>query len=389
MSLKPSKDIALFDDARRTRGRNGKSARADLFKEYVEALNAIGVRYRPIYTMVGGSDLINTWGTNNVLNATHLAVSPGCSGLRASFLVLPSYGQQSNPQQLRMTVGAEAADSGEPVALWDDTRPSRYPLNCHEATRMDFPSSFTQAPNNIVVGNEGTNSPQIRSGLVFEKWNLSPDPMTAVPEALPTDTIAAGQTILGQSASDAELRSMKGYRDQLRRIYAGRRLVAQWSAVCGADGTADDGAIRMTVAPASYRYLFDQTLGVGGVAPTRTKRGMTLPLKSTAPGIRTRIRIYFRVLAAMESGSGGEFAVYNLGDSGDTLVGPTAMTNPISVTGSTYQWYGMSATFNPNTDTYFQGNTVRDYDRVVPCARATSGVVKIRAFGLFAYHSIA
>ena len=388
MSLRVPTTISLYDDACRADGRNGGPAVGSIFKGYVDGLNAIACRYRPVLSFWGGSDWGNSFSeASGGYNFNWLNVNPGVTRLVGHFLTCPNNGVPSNPQTVDMVVNITVGTAYSPPVPEDDNHPTKYPRDAVEVASIKFPATATQRPVVLQLASHFTNGPQLRSGLVYEDQNINPGSI----QAIPSDYITTGAAITGKAASNSDIRATKGIRDFFRSVHAGHRLAFGWAGQHGV--SPNDGDCKLNFAPTAYRYLFSQTIGDGGTAPTATGRGITVPLRYSAAGIRTRVRVYVSVLAAMATGAGGvgSLAVYNLDDSGAMPGAAVPLVNGPSITGTTWAWYGWSTPFNPGADAYFLGNAVRPYDRVVLCGKSTSGTdyLRIGAFSMAAYHSVA
>lgn len=387
-----SPHIALYDDAKRVDARNGAPASAAYASEMIGSLDSLACRFRPTFNFFGGSDAINRAA---LLHQNRLDVSPGSIGMSMTGLVVPSVGSPSDPQRVTGTVGATTLTMPMAIGLRADPSRAVYPRDAVRTVRANFDAAPNDSPHAVTIGSEGANGPQIRSGVFYERWNFTPtDPAPPdAPQVLPTDSFRPGGNILGREASFDDIHALAGLRDYYRRVIAGRRLAFGVAFVAGADGTEDDGCAKLNLSPTNYRYILDQNTGQGGgaTAPSPTGRGITIPLQFSACGLRTRIRLYFSVRARMATGAGGTgtFATYSLDDAG-AMTGPTAMVNGPSVTGTTWQWYGWSSPFDPAADSYFLGNAVRKYDRVLPCGKSTSvgDFLQVSSFSVAAFHSV-
>lgn len=381
-----------MDDAKRADGRNAAPASAAMIAEMIGVLNSFSCRFRPTFSFFGGSDFINR---TAMLHQNRLDVSPGSPGMSMALLAIPSMGNPSDPQQVTGTVGADTQVIPMRIDVPAGSNRAVYPRDVIRTVKRNFDFEPDYSSHAVTVGSEGTNGPQIRSGVFFERWNFTPpDPAPpATPQVIPVEAYRPGGNILGREASFDDIHALAALRDYYRRVIAGKRLAFGVAFVAGADGTENDGAAKLNLSPTNFRYILDQNTGQGGgaTAPSPTGRGITIPLQSSACGLRTRIRLYFSARARMATGAGGmgTFATYSLDDAG-AITGPTAMVNGPSVTGTTWQWYGWSSPFDPAADCYFLGNAVRKYDRVLICGKSTSApdFLQVSAFSIAAFHSV-
>lgn len=376
------KSFSFFDDTRAAEARNLQAAKASTAADEVGALDAISTRYRPLFNFWGGSIAVGGW-TTPLIRQSWANISPGSPGLSMSFGCIPSHHQTASGQGVATTVaGADAGTHGSFDVQWSELT-ALYPTEVFApaSARPDF--TRDGSVKEIAIGSNTANGPQIRSGLIFERLNDAPT--TAAPsttQTVPTDWIAPAAPIIGQRTSGSNLRSTRGMRDFFRDVYKARRLCFGWSGALtgGASGF-------ITFGGTTARYIFDQTVGTGATAPSPTGPAITVPLRYSAAGRATTVRLYLRVYAAMTGGGTGTFAYFNR--SGAGMSAETAMTNPITVSGSTPAWYGCASgtTFSEANDCHFDGNAALSYDRIMLCGKsAGGGTLTVGAFTIHAFH---
>jgi hypothetical protein len=384
-----STTTVLLDDAKRADARNGAPAAGSVLKDVIDALKTNACRYRPIYSMWGGDDLINQ---TIITRHQWLNSSPGSPGLGSVFLVLPSTGVPTTTQSIEMGVGGVTfQDSYTPAVARNTLNPMRYPIAAEVNTSLYFDQvGGDNGVRDIWLGSKSANGPQLRSALVFERQNATPvETPTAAPSTISDNWLVPGSWIIGTGASDIRTRSVRAVRDYWRRVYKGRCLTFGWSGISPGSATPYDGQAVFT--GGSYRYIFDQNIGDGGgVAPSVSGGGITVPLKNAASGRNVTTRVYVSAYCRQVGGGTGSLGYSHRNPDGTTMTAIGALTNPIAVTSSSWAWYGMSTTFNPAADCYLTADTTLDYDRIVLCGKTTGGTsFEVGAFTFAAYHSAA
>jgi len=160
-----------------------------------------------------------------------------------------------------------------------------------------------------------------------------------------------------------------------------------WSVICPGQFSSSRRAIAFSTSPQQYRYIFDQTFGVGGSSFAVGDPSITLPLANAAAGMRTQVRVYVFVYAAMTGATNtGTLAVSSRTGALNTQAAtPTALTNPVTISGVPFAWYPDPTTWTPSTGAYFLGNAAVAYDRVALCAKASGPAADQVAIGAFTF----
>jgi hypothetical protein len=399
------KRLTLFDDGTGDDARSLMPARATTVKDMAEALNHVACRPRPIYSFWGDANTVNS----SVIGVLWPNLSPACPGLGSRLIVVPTFtASPVSTQSLAWGIDAGVSDGNA-----DSTGNAAFPVMNDQVTGSgtSYPKSsveFGVFPNHesyqdnklyrVGIDSATLSGPKVKSGLIFEKRNLDPKirhfkdgdgVLTGTHmQALPTDCYSPGSPIIGPTFGLNDFRSLEKMREFFRSVYKSKRLVFGWSAV-----NPGGFYVAFSVSSAAYRYIFDQSVGVSGVAPSTTGPGISVPLQYSASGLRTTQRIYVAVYAAMSAGGGDEggLAVYNRANDG-SMAGPTALTNGPTITGTSFAWYPGAGDFDEDTAPYFQGNALLNFscDRVLLCAKRTSGStahVRIGAVMMWAYHA--
>ena len=369
-----------MDDSRRLAGRSGSSANGRAFKDMVTGLNAIATRQRPLFTWVGGPLNGNTSQALPSIRANWLDASPGRNGISTMALQLPTAGPPVTGQGATIGITGAFATTLSGASPYAGPAPVTARLYPEKGTVSDslaivVPKDSSTRPRGLAISSDTTAGPQLRAGMIWEsnnnESNIGPN---ANPRLLPTDWESSGQQISGRDTAVSDLRSMRSVRNYLRQAYKGRRIHFGWCA--GNPDNATTTPINVAVGPG---YILNQI-----AAYTATGPGMRIPLRYAASGINTRVRLYFSVYARMNGGGTGGFTYYGLDDFG-AAVGPTAMAHSITVSGSTWQWYGQSDPFNEATGTYLLGNATLPFDNIQVVGSGAN--LNVGAFMLFAYHS--
>jgi hypothetical protein len=173
--------------------------------------------------------------------------------------------------------------------------------------------------------------------------------------------------------------TMDRLRDRLNHVHQNRTTQISWAC-------RDDEYVEFATSSQAYRYIFDQTIGTGGTAPSATGPADTLPNLYAGYGISTLVRVYVYVYAAMSGNTDtGTLAVAN--KASGAMGAMTALTNPVSIGGTGYAWYPSLGSLTASTGAYFLSPTTAAFDRI--CLGARSGgatdKVRIKAWTMIVY----
>ncbi len=254
----------------------------------------------------------------------------------------------------------------------------------------DYPDNIVTLPDNTdndddnvtgdvedsTVGSSGLYAP---SGCVYEDAIKEPTPS----ETLDPSKFASGRDILATQAGSYG--TMNQMRDRFDHTWKNRRPVFNWCT-----NSTTSSFIGFSTSSQAYRYIFDQSIGTGGTAPSLTNKAITLP--GYAAGIYNFniLRVYVSVYASMSGGTDtGSIGVANRAVGG-AMQAFQAMQNPVTISGTTYAWYPGAGAFDPSTHMYFDTPTAEDFDRVCIGARSSgaSDYVRVRAVALFVCPSL-
>lgn len=201
--------------------------------------------------------------------------------------------------------------------------------------------------------------------------------------------VQQGLPIVGVRSGNLDsAETLRQLRVSLINAYQFRRGQVGW---CAQAVEADAKYVDFNTSSQNFRYIFKQSYGAGGLAHAVDAPALTLPLLYSAAGISTQIRCYVFVYARMSGGTDtGSIGIANRDASGVMATSASALTNPVTISGTTWKWYPdkLSATtsrFNPATAPYFlgyAGATSPAYDRVALCAKSSgaTNTVQIAAF---------
>lgn len=200
--------------------------------------------------------------------------------------------------------------------------------------------------------------------------------------------VREGLPIVGlRSGSPDSAEALQKLRQSLLNTYQFRRGQIGW---CAQAVESDSNFVTLSISPTNYRYIFDQTYGAGGTAHTVSSPAKTLPLTYSSAGLSTQVRCYVFVYARMTGViNTGSIGVANRDASGAMASAASDLTNPITVSGTTWKWYpdklsATTARFNPATAPYFLGYAGAGYDRVALCGKSTgaTNTLQIAAFSI-------
>ncbi len=354
----------LFDDAARVGATNEKPANANLMRTLVATLNEFARRQRPLFNWMGGS-ATNTSDAAAEPSVRHMYITgeTGAPDIAARMLLIPVANAAAVPKT-GLTVAHSYAGSSSSFKVSQ----SRNVLeNINENPALWYPQFLTAAESfhfgdytgdtarelTFASGSTGVFGPQLRAGMVYEPQietrNISgvPHPIEGT-EVLSTTHLATGSEIIGAEVND---RDMGAIRDFMNRVWRDKRIHFGFN-VCR-NGTGTLGIVFAN----QYRYIMDTSIGTGGAAPSTTGPGIAIPLRYSAQGARTTVRIYVRVYARMSGGTDtGSLGFVTRNNSGG-MTTAAALTNAPTISGTTWQWYpATTSDFNPATDPYFDGN---------------------------------
>jgi hypothetical protein len=379
----PALGPASFDDEAETQGSNGKPALASIYKNYATVLNAIQYAGRNLWTFWGGGANNNAADIQRGLwNHRHVAGKH----LRGKLL----FYQANLPRDVTQAlIGREyGATLAYPVDYDALAVAASEPTGLRATSIFGDQDGVDATTNNAELlgwGSQSTNGPFITSGLMYEAAQGVIDPAAAYAYVPPSFADPGTDIIATALAADPTM-TIDRLRSQLVACWLKMRPSLVWSRNLPGTGTnyvEFSAATPPYGSPTQYRYIFDQTIGTGGTAPSLTGPGMTFPLHHAASGLNTQVKLRAWVYARMGSAVGpdtGEIAFANRDASG-TMTAFTAPTNPVTISGTTFQWWPVLTT----GDMSFSGYAGAAYDRILLGARSSgaSDKVQIAAFAIF------
>lgn len=400
----------LRDDSAQTPGKNGKPALAGAIGSSIKVANQFSLRARPLFNWWGGnSDSSETAAAPQIMSR-YLSRSLGHPDVYAFPLIVPvpdtvtpiapttplivDYRATGLPAtQSTVPLAKNTKENiNEPPSTW-------YPDFCQMASpwRVNFkdysPGVATATPMTVRTGGPTSDiiGPQLRSGMIIEAEMLWGTPVIGK-EVLATDGFTSGNDIIGGGGAghyfNTTNRDLQGVRDFINSLYREKRIHFGW---CMSPGTGTSGASGVLISSTNPTYILNTQYGSGGglhIAPTITGPSIAIPLQFAAHGRNTTVRLYVSVYARMTGGGSGTLSYYGRDTSTfglGALVGPTALTNGPTITGTTLQWWPSGTTWNPATWPYFPGSAIRASDRILLCGQSSgASSLEIVAFTITA-----
>jgi len=375
----PLGKLPLLDDQERALAKNGLAAVGSLVGKEADLLERIAYSGRPLFTWIGGdSTTINKANCfRQVFNNQHSANVDEYTWLH----YLEGTAARVNTQGLTVSIDSSTTTTN----LDYSTSPTpTYATDIKTLTaRTAFGLTSTGAKE-LVFGSATANGPQLRSGLFLSagQFQVVPGEDTCTLDA---GRFAQNHEILGIETGATTDKTLTRFRNVYLNTWRYRRPQFGWSAI-----NPGTGYVEFSTSKSDYRYIFDQTYGTNGTAIGAGTPAMTMPLEYSAAGLRTQIRVYVFVYAAMSSGTGtGTLAVANKNASGTMASTPTALTNNVSISGTSFAWYPSLSTALSSC-AYFTAYAGTTFDRVALCARNSGGEfdgnVRIGAFTMIPIH---
>lgn len=340
----------------------------------VQRLIAQHIQYRqhqgrPLGHFWGG------WDTNAIASGTptfRLArldlLDGGCAKFGALMHVMSSAGDLSD------TAGIYINGSYTPVL--GNVNAIKYPDQIQSKNATTPERSPAVATGDTIEEAIGFDDTYPMAGCFYE------DAVTAfadVSTTLATDGVGPGKDIL--ASQTGAYGTVEVMIDRFMHVWKNRRNTYSWF-------TTESGYHEFALSSHAYRYIFDQTVGTGGTAPSATGPAITLPHQYSGPGRDTGVRVFVWVLAAMSGTTdGGTLAVANKDPSSGLLGAMTPLVNPQTIGGTGFAWYPSLGTFDPTETPYFVSPTNLPFDRVCLGGRSegTTDKLRIRGFMMAAY----
>ena len=364
----------LLDDAARLSASNGALARASLPNRLASSIRQFQHGGRPLFHWFNAPFAFTS---ANLYRFVRLNKLDG-NGQQMSAIVgtIP-------PTTAPTTTSAVRIQKVSSVTNYDTAYTSAavqhsYPEDVASLRVAGIPAGggVSGVPEEFAIGPVDTASPDMLMGCVYEDAAFAADPTLTVLD----QGFTVGNPIVASKSGGRS--TMNVMRDRFTHVWRNRRPHVGYSV-----RFPDSGGYVLTTA-GQYRYIFDGTIGDGGVAPSATGKGMTLPLKYSAAGRRTQVRVYVWVYARLTAGTGtGSIAVANKGASG-TMGTMAALTNGSAISGTSFAWWPHMGSFDPATNAYFNGYAGAPFDRVLLGGKTTGTAdLEISAFVMVPYHS--
>lgn len=383
----------FLDDSELTRAQNAQPATAGTVGKEIALVNQAAHAGRPFFSWVQG-DL----GTN--LTATgHYPLVEILSCFRQVYMASNRGATTESGEIMGVTV-ADTHDAGfltgqgftvsigtaTTHAYWNYTTQvtTTFP---DQATRLPFVSSwgYSTLPAEVLIGADTANFAQPVAGSIWQ------DPVNSIDSTKGSavgsaDVIAKGEIIATRGTGVEQLTSLINV---FRDTWFHQRPQGGWSTALPGMTDVRTSTIRgvhFTTSTRSFRYIFDQTYGGGGTNFSTGSPAMTLPLFRSAGGIRTQVRVYVFVYAAMSGATDvGGIGVANKDSGGTMATIASGVTNSVAITGTTFQWYPpLDSTWHASTAPYFLAYTNSAFDRVALCAES-SGATDHVIIGAFTF----
>lgn len=389
--------LILRDDSAQVAGKNGQPALAGAIGSAVKIANTFSLRARSIFNWWGGNSNTSETAAAPQVTTRYLSRSAGHPHVYAQPLIVPIPDAPAVPPAtgLKANYSAPGQDTtsfhplvrntkeniNEPPSTW-------YPDFCHIEPiyrileKSYAPGVATALPLTIRAGGPTPDifGPQLRSGMIIE-GEMTGLPNPAIGKSvISVDGLTAGNDIIGSGGAGTigtTGRDLAGIRDFINALAREKRITFGW---CLAPGAGFLGASGIVITATTPRYILNTNVGPGGgagvIAPTILGPGIPIPLRYTGHGRHTTVRIYVSVLARMTGGGTGTLSYYNR-DASTTgvggLVGPTALVNGPTISGTTLQWYPSGTSWVADTWPYLLGNAIpeRETDRIILCGQSS------------------
>lgn len=213
------------------------------------------------------------------------------------------------------------------------------------------------------------------AGCVFEDQIRDMNPEDTVMD----NQFAGGREVL--ATQTGSFSTMDRMRDRINHVHQNRNTQISWAC-------PDDSYFEFN--GSDYRYMFDQTIGDGGTAPSFDGPGITLPVPYAGYGIASQVRVYLYVYAAMSGTTDhGTVAVANK-DATGAMGAMTPLVNGATISGTSYQWYPGLGALDPAAGAYFLSPTGIVFDRVCIGGRSegTTDKLRVKAWTLVVFPGI-
>jgi hypothetical protein len=376
----------FIDDAARTdHCRNGQPAHGQTMESMATFLNQIAYAGRPLFNW-WGSDWPGGASPQDVIRQVVMR-QQGAVQQRTAVHALRPTGALAAGQGLFSGIDGVVAPAGTDVDEGYASLPSAaYPADVvmrKIVGEQELDERFAQ----VRAGNITANGPQLRSGVYGEAGVQTADDTFATSAIAGTGRYVAQGKVVAVDSSVSSIETVTRFRDRFNEVWMRRRPQIGWNIQA-----AGAGATSIQTLSTDWRYIFDNSIGDGGVAPSATGPGITLPLKYAGSGLRTQVRVIVCVYARMSGTTDtGTVGIANKNASG-TMGAFAALTNPVTITGNTFAWYPtIPSNTAPESMPYFNGycGPASEFDRVL-IGFKTSGAtdsVDIGGFSLIVCHS--
>ncbi len=223
----------------------------------------------------------------------------------------------------------------------------------------------------------GTDSVGIASMCLYEDAIKD----YTIADTIDSSKFAAARDVL--ATQTGSYGTMDQMRDRFDHTWKMRRPVFNWS-------TDNAEYIEFSESSEEYRYIFDQSIGDGGTAPSASGPACTLPAYACGFANFNIVRVFVNVYAAMSGNTdGGTIGIANK-DANGSMQAFQDLQLPATIGGTGYAWYPSLGSFDPSTDQYFDAPIGSAFDRFCIGAKSDGSTdnVRIKAVSLFIYPSL-
>jgi hypothetical protein len=374
---------SFLDDNERTAGANGQPAVASLMAKEIALANQLAHAGRPVFSWYGANGQTQPPSLDHTSAYRQIYMAGNAGAVSEAGLMMGMHHDEASPPGFQSGQGYRVRIGGVDTTTLTSDSSSAATTWPSGVTTFLVNSSFgvSTTPTELTIGAVTSNYPQPKAGTYWQNPNNLVD-MTSSSYIGSQDVHAGGDIVAVKSGTQENLSKLAAI---FNDTWFHQRPQIGWSVICPGQFSSSRRAIVFNVSSQQYRYIFDQTYGITGTAFSSGVPGITLPLANSAAGSRTAVRVYVFVYAAMSGGTNtGTLAVSNKTAHNAVAAAPVALTNPVSITGSTFAWYPDPTTWTPTTGAYFNGFTTDAFDRIALCAKS-SGPADQVAIGAFTF----
>ncbi len=370
------------DDQQREYARNGKAASGDVMRKTIALANQVTFAGKPIFNWIAdlGTTNANITGIDPLYRQIYTGENYGAIREGARAIYLPDTGTSVAGQGWHVTWTSTSTTS---LLHYSGVSGTSYPVG---ALTSHVLTSAGYGIRELKIGSVTSNGPQLSAGCVYQEPQNEIDPSLLQPISsvygyAGLANVGPGRNVFGSSTSTTATEVLRNLTHVLVDTYGRRRPQIGWSIP---NPGVSSQFVLFATSGQQYRYIHDQSYGSGGLTITESTPGITLPLKYAGSGRNTQVKVGVYVYAAMTGATDtGSLAVANRNSSGTMAGVASTLTNNVTVSGTTFQWYPSLG----SDPAYFMGycGSAAHYDRVVLCARAdgVTDQIKIAAYTIY------